>query len=254
MDYECICNAGVIKTSTIPECSNEPVHPYGADGPFVGKIPVVIAEPIVQIDVESVIKLEEPALEIKRIKKNVFIDQCKLIDMGGHTGKLFLSGFVRKNIEYATVDCSNEKHSSISGNIKHTTVNIPFTCATKVEYVTPPKLDNFDHTKELSMLSDKKSGHDFCKQEIIGRNPCEQSFQHFESFNEPIFCELEDAKIFENDTHKDAEPFGCDFPSEHTFDKIVEKMVVLVKIKLLQKQQVNIPGHKALDWSDKAKK
>jgi len=78
-------------------------------------------EPVIQVDVESVIQLEEPALEIKRVKKNLFITQCKLIDTGfdyeckgKRTGKLFLSGYVRKNIEYATADCINEGKGGVS--------------------------------------------------------------------------------------------------------------------------------------------
>lgn len=253
MDYECMCNGGVIKTTTLPECSNEPMIPYGIDGPVIGKIPVVLAEPIVQIDVESIIELEEPALEIKRIKKNVFVNQCKVISIGHNTAKLFLSGFVRKNIEFATADCSNEKHGSISGNIRHTTVNVPFTCVTKINFVTPPKIIYQDNPKELSLLKDKSCGcNDQCKHEIIGRNPCEQSFEHFEEFNEPIFCELEEARIFEDDMHKETEMFDHEFPMEHTFKKIEEKMVILVKIKLLQKQQVHIPGNcKPGDWVPK---
>lgn len=244
MEHECICNGGVIKTTTLPECSNEPMIPYGIDGPVVGKIPVVIAEPVVQIDVESIIELEEHALEIKRIKKNVFINQCKVIGIGHNTAKLFLSGFVRKNIEFATAVCKNEKRDSISGNIRHTTVNVPFNCVTKINFITPPKIVYQNNPKELSLLSEKTCmhHHDQCNHEVIGRNPCEQSFEHFEEFNEPIFCELVEARIFESDLHKDIELLHHEFPTEHTFKKIEEKMVILVKVKLLQKQQVHIPG------------
>jgi len=64
MDKEYTCKAGVIKSETLTECPNEFLTPKGFNGPFVGKIPVVL-----QVDVESVIQLEEPALEIKRVKK-----------------------------------------------------------------------------------------------------------------------------------------------------------------------------------------
>src|SRR5690242_9830723 len=97
MDSDRNCKAGIIKSQTLPEVFSEALTPKGNERPVVGKIPVVLAEPVVQVDVESVIQLEEPAFEIKRIKKNVFVTQCKLIDTGcGKTGKLFLSGFVRK--------------------------------------------------------------------------------------------------------------------------------------------------------------
>ena len=40
------------------------------------------------------------------------------------SGKLFISGFVRKNIEYATADCIDKK--VVSGRIAHTTVDVHF--------------------------------------------------------------------------------------------------------------------------------
>lgn len=243
MDSEYICNAGSVKAVTLSECSNTPVTPYGISGPFVGKIPVVLAEPVVQIVVEANIDLKEPVLEIKRIKKNLFINQCKLIDLGnGVTGKLFLAGFVRKNIEFATICDINEKFDAINGDIKHSTFKIPFQCATEVRYVVPPQITFSDRTKELSFFIDNCDEKECGKEINIGRFPCEQSFEHSELFNEKVFCELEEVKIFEDDIHDGSKPLDCKLPSERTFDKITEKMVILIRVKLLQKQQVNIPG------------
>lgn len=245
MDIDCSCKSGVIKSETLPECPSQLFPPTGCHGPLVGKIPVVIAEPVVQIDVESVIQLEEPALEIKRIKKNLFITQCKLIDTSckyEKAGKLFLSGFVRKNIEYATVDCTSTHADGVSGKIRHTTVNVPFTCVTKVKFENPPQVNEKTFAKEFASFAVKTKGHDCCDFDIIGDDICEQNFQHFESFNEKIFCELEESTIFESDIVKDPKPLLCKHGREHIFDKIIEKMVIYVKIKLLQNQQVNIPG------------
>jgi len=49
-------------------------------------------------------------------------------------------------------------------------------------------------------------------------------------------------KIFEDDILKDPKGLGCDGKEEFVFDKIIEKMVIFIRLKLLQKQQVNIPG------------
>ncbi len=238
------CKSGIIKSKTLTECSNEQLTPTGINGPLVGKIPVVLAEPVVQIDVESIIELEDPTFEIKRIKKNLFITQCKVINVGLNTGKLFLSGYVRKNIEYATAECIGRKRRSISGDIKHTTVNVPFQCVTKINYVNPPHLCSVQETQETASFIDTKDGDDYCSQKIIGRSPCEQSFQHYECFNEKIYCELEDVRIYEDDIQKNPKEMGCKFPHEYTFDSIIEKMVILVRLKLLQKQQVSIPAPK----------
>ena len=81
------------------------------------KTPVVLAEPTLQIVVEADIPLSPAATEIKRVVKNVFLDQVKLVpvafapidgsDFFNVTrGKLFVSGHIRKNIEYATADCN----------------------------------------------------------------------------------------------------------------------------------------------------
>ncbi len=244
MDGENNCKAGIIKSHTLHECSNELLKPKGVEFSLVGKIPVVLAEPVIQVDVESVIRLEEPAFEIKRIKKNVFITQCKLIDTGcGKSGKLFLSGFVRKNIEFATADCRNKHTKSVSGKILHTTVNVPFSCVTKVYFETPPQLSKKGNIEETASFFREIKGDEFCGQEIIGNDPCEQAFEHIEFFNERIFCELVEAKIFEDDVVKERKPFECECNNEDfIFDEIVEKMVIFVRLKILQKQQVHISG------------
>ena len=232
------CDAKIIKSRTLPECSNKCEKPYGKKGPLVTKIPVVIAEPTIQIDVESLIQLEEPALEIKRIKKNIFITQCKLLPK---TGKLFIGGFVRKNIEYANVTCIADK--VISGDIKHTTLNVPFDCVTKIEYDIYPEFLRRDETKEFEVFTGNMKGClNSCNKTVIGKDFCEQDFEDFEVFNEKIFCELVEAKIFEEDIHKEPKSIGECFPNEHVFDKLTEKMVIYVKLKLLQFQQVSIPG------------
>jgi len=260
MDKDFSCKSGVIESETLTECSNELLTPKGNNGPFVGKVPVVLAEPVIQIDVESVIQLDEPALEIKRIKKNLFITQCKVIETGydfdcdlksPRKGKLFLSGYVRKNIEYATVDCTNEYKDGISGKIKHTTVKVPFKCVSDIKFDVPPVIHATGETKQIALFNDNIKGYDYCGQEIIGSDPCEVSFIHKEFFNEKIFCELEEVKIFEDDILKDK--IDCGSKDTFTFDKIIEKMVIFVRLKLLQKQQVNIPG-KAQDHGNEKKK
>lgn len=260
------CKAQVLKSETLPECSNEQKVPKGITEPVIGKIPVVLAEPVIQVDVESVIKLEEPAIEIKRIKKNLFITQCKVVNIGcENAAKLFLSGYVRKNIEYATSDCYGHKGESISGDIKHTTVQVPFRCVTKVSFDSPAIFNYQQPPREASLFFEQKKGKDCCEQSILGSNPCEQNFEHFECFNEEIFCELEESKIYEVDIHKKGKNDHCDkcepcsydkdslgqkdfYDDKDDFDKysfneITEKMVIFIRLKLLQNQQVSIKDH-----------
>ena len=71
---------------------------------------------MIQIVVESDIPLDPAATEIKRVKKHVFLDQVKLVPVKFERipntdffpitrGKLFVSGHIRKNIEYASPEC-----------------------------------------------------------------------------------------------------------------------------------------------------
>lgn len=218
------CEGKILTTRTLSECSNHHI-PLGHK--VIARLPVVLAELLVQVDVESIIKLEEPALEIKRIMKNVHINQCKLLLP---THKLFISGFVRKNIEFATVGCVSGR--GISGDIKHTTVNIPFECVTKVEFdqepcfaLTVPGAD-----REIEFLNK-------C---LLGANRNEQTFVDIERFTEKPFCELIFAHITEADIECENIPVEFN-PRENLFQTVKEKMVLHLMVKVLQNQQVKIP-------------
>lgn len=244
------CETKIIASKTLSECPNEKLEPFGKHGPLVAKIPVVLAEPNIQIDVESVIKLEEPALEIKRIKKNLFLTQCKVIAIfeekdGKHGGKcvygkLFLKGFVRKNIEYATLRNTCFENGCISGDIRHTTCNIPFECVTKIDFVNPPEIFGSGFTSEVENFASGFKSCELCSHPLLGHDPCEQEFKHLEVFSEKVFCELVQAKIFEADIY-DGVKSSPECFNEHTFESFTEKMVIFLQIKLLQNQQVKIP-------------
>jgi hypothetical protein len=211
------CMGAVLDSSTLGECESksEECFPYY-------KVPVVLAEFTVEINNESKIKLCEPAIEIKRIKKNVFLTQCRLL---GKTGKVFISGYVRKNIEYATVDCCN--HSAICGDIKHTTVHIPFQCTTELKNLRKPELEFNPPVKELTYYDEKN----------MGRSMKETDMYSEENFNEKVYCELVHAKIYEADIIHDWEKLNC-LQNEHVFQTFIEKEVISLKIKLLQNKQV----------------
>ncbi|MDP4144610.1 MAG: hypothetical protein Q8936_09075 [Bacillota bacterium] len=239
------CNAGSVKARTLTECSGQDIKPTGTKMPLVAKIPVVIAEKEVQIDVEATIELEKPAIEIKRIKKDLFLTQCKLIPMvgmkhedGNKFGKLFLAGFIRKNIEFATADCVEE--GVVSGEIKHTTVDVPFECVTAIEFDVPPVIRTRATTKEIELFKDNNNCDCECDEGVLSKVMCEQNFEDSIGFTEKPFCELEEVKIFEVDIHKDDCHMEHKHPKVKTFKNVVEKMVVFVTIKVLQVQQVKI--------------
>jgi len=234
----------IISSQTLHLSSGTTITPVGIHGPLVAKIPVVLAEREIQIDVEAVFKLKEPFLEIKRIKKNVFLTQCKLIPRSGKiaadgtliSGKLFISGFVRKNIEYATADCVEKE--IVSGRIAHTTIDIPFTTVTEVVYAVPPVVNVRGAQTEIDLIS--SCGCQDCAGAIIGKLGCEQYLEDHVTFTENPYCELEGVRIFEDDINTD--PLYHKTNSNiQLYNKVIEKMVIYIKVKVLQVQQVNIP-------------
>ncbi len=221
-------------------CINPNVIPSG--DVFV-KIPVLLAETSITIPVEATVTLDMNAVEIKRIKKNVFLTQCRLIpfsqDKHKCTGLLFISGFIRKNIEYATQTCESDNSRNICGDIRQCTVKVPFNCTTRVKFFREPFFCKNPNAQELEFFTDNLRSCDACADPVIGRDPCDQNFTSTEIFNEKPFCELVKACVTEIDIHKCPET-SCENPTEQSFRKFTEKVVVDLTVKVLQKQQVRL--------------
>lgn len=222
-------------------------------GPVVVKLPVVLAEVNVTIPVEATIKLDKEVIEIKRIRKNVFLTQSRIIPFSQDdefgTGILFIEGFIRKNIEYATKTCSSPRGQGICGYIRHCTVEVPFSFSTRVTFIRQPIFSTNFGPAELEFFTDKRKGCDECADPIIGRNTCDQSFFNREVFNEKPFTELVRADIAEVDIH--TRPYSnCDAPTEQYFTDLTEKVVVNLTLKVLQKQQVNVTAVGLVGLSD----
>lgn len=220
--YECEseCNASVISSDTLPGAENYPW--FG--GNF--KIPKVLAEFVVQIDAEAKIRLNEPTYEIKRIEKQIFLTQCRYIPP---TDKVFIEGYIRKNIEYATRNCS--KGRGIGGAIKDTTVHVPFRVYTKVDFCgeRPHVIPNLPPM--VARYFDEKR---------MGKNIREADRSDVEIFNEPVYCELEWSAIYEADIDNKGVPIPG-FLNEEEFQEFTDKSVVYLCMKLLQNQQVCLP-------------
>lgn len=219
-EYE--CSASVISSDTLPKADN---YPWWG-GNF--KVPKVLAEFVIQIDSEAKIRLNEPAYEIKRIEKQVFLTQCRYIPP---TNKVFIEGYIRKNIEYAAKSCT--RNHAIAGSIKDTTVHVPFKTYTKVDFCgnkpyivpNPPAL--------VARYFDEKR---------MGKDIREADRSNIEIFNEPVFCELEWSAIYDADIDNKGKPIDT-LPNEEEFQEFTDKSVIYLCIKLLQKQQVYLPEH-----------
>lgn len=226
------CDAAVLKSDTLPAAEN--FCWFGGDF----KVPKVLSEFIVQIDSEAKIRLNEPTYEIKRVEKQVFLTQCRYIPP---TDKVFLEGYIRKNIEYAVKTCTNSKGSGIGGTIKDTTVHVPFKVYTRVDFHgNKPQIKPNVPPMVARYFNEKRMGKDIR----------EADRSNIEIFNEPVFCELEWSAIFDADIDDKGCPIDG-FKNEEEFQEFTDKSVLFICIKLLQKQQICLPGAKMPHESEK---
>ncbi|TCO79057.1 CsxC family protein [Marinisporobacter balticus] len=231
-----------ITGNTLTECENIPVPITSLQAGAIAKIPVVLAELNLQIDVSSIINLPEPALEVKQIHKRLKITQCLLLQ---DTNKLFIKGFVRKNIDYATRGCCSTEQG-VCGDIKHCTIDVPFECVTPVTFngIAPlPVVTTTREEFEYFKREDLKSPNFAEKDNLLSGDFSEFNQISTEYFNELPFCELINSRIVEFDEYlnrqhatKGTLPF-----EEKLFSKIEEKMVIELTLKILQNRQVRIP-------------
>lgn len=225
------CSSEVFNVTTILASPSQPRKVEGKRNGLVGKIPVVIAEANVQVYVEAMVKLEEPALEITRTRKNLYLTQYDLMQTGDNkSGKLLLSGYVRDNIEYSTARVVG--NSSVSGYQSHTTVNIPFKCFAKIDFTIPPESNTNDAMVETMETNDG----------ILGANRMVQGFVNSERFNERIYCELAESRIRDTNIKQDARALAESNSDESTFQSFRQAMVIELRLRLLQNQRVEIPA------------
>jgi len=227
--------------------------------PVYVKLPVVLAETSITIPVEAIITLDQDVTEIKRIKKNIYLTQSRLLPntwdgtvnaAGNKNAILFIQGFIRKNVEYATQTCPVSSNgaaiasSNYCGEIRHCTVEDSFSFTTRVTLLNDPQFVENTTPLEFEYFTDKLRGCDICADPVLGRNPCEQIFDFSETFNEKPYVELIKARVIEIDIHKNPD-HDCCTPSEQLFDKFTEKAVVYLTLKVLQKQQMVVNAVRA---------
>lgn len=234
--YDKVSRPAGIKVSTeaIIECTNTPVNISALTEGVIAKIPVLLAELTVKLNVASVIDLPERAFEIKQIQKRLKVTQCILLH---NTNILFIKGLVRKDIEYTTGIIKNiERH--------HCTVDVPFKCTTAV---------TFNALEPAPIASDKSSEYKFSKKtdilemgfsdqdEILSSDISELNQISTAFYNELPFCELSSSKIVDFHEFLNKVPANRSFYEETFFNEIEEKTVINLTIKILQYRQVVIP-------------
>lgn len=225
-----------VKGRTESELSAKEVKPTTPCSNPVIKVPVLLAETELQIVVESKIPLDPPASEIKHVDKDVVIKQCKLVPVEfkdkpvkhshlfeAKRAKLFVEGFIRKNIQYATDKCK--------GTIRDRIANVSFSGFAdlkKKDFICFPVFAKSTDSKSRFINPDNSSEPRFDK----------FLFNNHVFYNEQPFCELVQAKFAELDFSPHPTKIG------KTFDKIRKKIVLDLTVKVLQNQQVKLNNHK----------
>ncbi|AJA49014.1 hypothetical protein CPAST_c29480 [Clostridium pasteurianum DSM 525 = ATCC 6013] len=218
----------VIKADTLPPSVIKPVRKAGNF-----KVDVVVAEFDAYINSESIIHLAKPAYEIKRIDKEVFLNEARFVPtkFDYHKGKVvegivFLQGYLRKNIEYASLTSTGK--SAIGGEINDTTARVKFLTSVVIKDFVNYPIIKPSPADETTRYFDKKA---------LGKSTKEADRRTLEILNEPVHAEIEETDVIDADINIKGKPIEG-FIHEEIFDKFVDKAVIRIRVKLLQKQQI----------------
>ncbi|MEW9503448.1 CsxC family protein, partial [Jeotgalibacillus marinus] len=212
----------VDSTTQVP-LNHEPILPDIVIQQSAFEFPIILAEPKIQVVVEADIPLDPPAFEIKRVGKDIFLTQCKLVPVEFveergirfvTRAKLFVEGFIRKNIEYATEKCNEFIHDKIA--------DVPFFGFSDLKFP-----DDFLNPAILNGSSESSSRFINPKDGITPRQD-KYFFENSVVYNEQPFCKLVSAKFFELDFSP------CPVDADKTFDRLREKIVVDLTLRVLQ--------------------
>ena len=214
---------------------------------FISKIPIIIAEKNIDIPIESTFKLESPALDIKSMKKDVYLTSSNLLPLYQNhdmstplNGKLFLEGFIRNKLDFSIAKGVHD--NIINLDTESFIIYIPFKCTTLIQYKVPPifsKKRNLDYIPIF--ISSDCVGFNNDYNENYNKDQNKENSQCVKYTNcetPPINCEINQFKIHENITIIDKIPYNKDFPIETKFNTIKENIIINLSLTLLQKQDV----------------
>ncbi|HOM02604.1 MAG TPA: hypothetical protein PLH43_07245 [Acetivibrio sp.] len=217
-----------VETRTITEVQSEPIYPTGRCGPVLARIPVVVSQSRVHIDIESMVCFDHSVLDIYSHSRSIYLTQCKLLNMGNKRyGKIYLNGYVSENIAYAAYGLKDREYGNKKGtsaDMLYKALKVPFECVTKIEYCTSPVFKTSNGFIPVA-LPDKE-------------NSPENSY----FLGERLFCELDEASICESNVERKKRFSGVNAKGD-SFDTLTEYLILSITFTLLQWQQVRIPGY-----------
>lgn len=217
-ENEDYCGLRLTNSKMTTECTSEIVMDRKKQGWIAVKLPVIITEVAININIQNTIKFTRNVSNLISIKRKVILRQCKLI---AETNKLFFNGIVIKSIEYNEETFHSSDNSK--GRVKNLTINIPFQCVTRIQYINKPQMG--ENSKEESKVFKMVNG--------------EQTFVDSYREIDEIYCELVKVNFNELNINDCNDAFVTE-RHIHTFRKLKQKMVMKLTVRLLQKQIIFI--------------
>ena len=181
---------------TTGDCMNTPMTINALRTGAIAKIPVILAELELQLNIDAAIDLPVPALEVKNIHKSIKVVECLLLK---ETNVLFIKGYVRKTLQYTCRPICSYK--GFCDNIRQCTVDLPFGCTTSVLFngadpvmSVPSSLKVFEHYNQNHTIGNHADSDPSMSGEPIIHNEIRT-----EHYNELPYCELVNSRIVEQD-------------------------------------------------------
>ncbi len=215
-------NASVKLTGgTTGDCPNNPVKINTLNTGTIIKVPVVLAQLSLQLNVDAIVDFPVMVGEVNNIKNDIKISQCKLLPM---TNKLFIKGYITQMIEYkARASIYHGKYETID----QCRVEIPFGTTTSVEYNGGEPLEAIPNDSQTFEYHNGGDVEDFIEKNKITT----------ENFNDLPYCQLVSNKIVESYRYLN---HGSNTIKVRSIKSIDEKMVVYLTIGIFQNQQIEI--------------
>lgn len=237
-----------------PPVSPNPVFPSNATLPICNPLEIKKAGShtvlvTVSIPTESIFTLPSKALEIKTIKKHLKITQCRFFNcfpavrgIPHDTPKLFLGGFVRKDIQYS--EPFRQTATTVEGTIKDFVIDLPFTCVIDlggIQAAISPAL--FSQQQEYKFYNPTSLPLGFSPREKLMLGDLNEYNVVSQQFlNKLPECELIYSQINEMDDVLDRVPLPGGPFEEGVFRTLQEKMIVLIQLQLTFPTKIN-PHH-----------
>ncbi|AFM39748.1 hypothetical protein Desaci_0687 [Desulfosporosinus acidiphilus SJ4] len=199
----------------------------------------------VSIPAESIITLPSKALEIKTIRKNLKLTQCRFFNsppplrcIPQDTPKLFLGGYVRKNVQYS--EPIRQTATTVESSLKDFVIDVPYSCVIDLGRIRAiaPTLFSEQQEYEFSSTAPLPSGFS-TKDKLISGDLTELNVVSHQFMNSLPSCELIFSQINEMDDALDRVPMTGGPFEEGVFRTVQEKMVILIQLELTFPAEIN---------------